>query len=239
MLCGPDRRRQTLIFVSTLAGLCCVMAPWWARNAYITGRFVPTTLQVGPSLLDGLHEGASGASDEDMAFMQTVLAEQLLEDQRQSGPLVSTLEYRLNARAQAAAVDWAKQNPVEVIKLAGRKFLRIWTVWPDGGEINSVFTRLAITLSSFSILLLAIWSSWPRIGRISWFYMILWLPTLYFTLLHMVFVGSVRYREPALLVLIPLAACAVARWRHYAVVRPATPWMGPHQGNGFASNRPT
>lgn len=239
MLCGPDRRRQTLIFVSTLAGLCCVMSPWWVRNAYITGRFVPTTLQVGPSLLDGLHEGASGASDEDMAFMQTMLAEQLLEDQRQSGPLVSTLEYRLNARAQAAAVGWAEQNPLEVLKLAGRKFLRIWTLWPDGGEINSIFTRLAITLSSFSILLLAIWYSWPQIGRISWFYMILWLPTLYFTLLHMVFVGSVRYREPALLVLIPLAACAVARWRHYAVERPATPWMGPHQGNGFASNRPT
>ena len=99
--------------------------------------------------------------------------------------------------------------------------------------------RVAITLSSFSILLLAIWSSWSQFGRFSWFYMILWLPTLYFTLLHMVFVGSVRYREPALLVLIPLAACAVARWMHYAVERPATPWMGPHQGNEFASTRPT
>lgn len=239
MLCGADRRRQSLLLVSTLVGLSCVMSPWWIRNAYITGRFVPTTLQVGPSLLDGLHEGASGASDEDMAFMQTMLAEQLLEDQRQSEPLVSTLEYRLNARAQAAAVGWAKQNPVEVLKLAGRKFLRIWTVWPDGGEINSVSMRLAITLSSFSVLLLALCYSWSQIGRFSWFYMILWLPTLYFTLLHMVFVGSVRYREPAMMLLIPLAACAVARWMHYAVERPATPWMGPHQGNGFASNRPT
>lgn len=239
MLIGPDRRRQSLILVSTLVGLSCVMSPWWVRNAYITGRFVPTTLQVGPSLLDGLHAGASGASDEDMAFMQTMLADQLLEDQQQTGPLVSTLEYRLNARAQAAAIAWAKQHPTEVIKLAGRKFLRIWTLWPDGGEINSLITRLAITLSSFSILLLAVWASWWQIRRISWFYVILWLPTLYFTLLHMVFVGSVRYREPAILVLIPLAACAVARWMHYAVERPATPWMGPHQGNGFASNRPT
>ncbi len=239
MLFGPDRRRQSLILVSTLVGLSCVMSPWWVRNAYITGRFVPTTLQVGPSLLDGLHAGASGASDEGMAFMQTMLADQLLEDQQQPGPLESTLEYRLNARAQAAALEWAKRHPAEVLKLAGRKFLRIWSIWPDGGEINSVATRLAITLSSFSVLLLAIWASCWQMRRISWFYRILWLPTLYFTLLHMVFVGSVRYREPAILVLIPLAACAIARWMHYAIERPATPWMGPHQGNGFAPNRPT
>ncbi|MCC7335925.1 MAG: glycosyltransferase family 39 protein [Pirellulaceae bacterium] len=238
MLIGQKRARQTLILVASLIGLSCVMSPWWIRNARITGRFVPTTLQVGPSLLDGLHAGASGASDEDMAFMQPLMAEQMAEDAQQTEPLVSTLEYRVNARAQQAAVTWAKAHPVEVLVLAARKFLRIWTLWPDGGEINSAATRLAITLSSFSILLLALWYGSTLLGRFDWFYAICFVPSLYFTLLHMVFVGSVRYREPALLVLIPLAACGIARWTSYPVEPPVPARLAP-QGNGIASDTPS
>jgi hypothetical protein len=218
MLTSADRWRHTVIFIATLLGLSVVMSPWWIRNALITGRFVPTTLQVGPSLLDGLHPGASGASDEGMAFMQAIIAEQMAADQvqlnnpqpPQSAPLVSTLEYRINARAQQVAMQWALQNPGETLVLAWRKFLRIWSLWPDGGDASSTPIRLALTLSSFSILLLACRFSFvqPRPG--GWFYAILWLPSLYFTLLHMVFVGSIRYREPALLVLVAAAASALA-----------------------------
>ena len=113
-----------------------------------------------------------------MAFMQAMLAEQLEHDRQQSAPLVSTLEYRLNARAQAAAVHWAKQHPAEVLALAVRKFQRIWTLWPDGGDINSTSMRLALTLSSFSVLLLAIGFSWRQRAKISWVYAILWVLSL-------------------------------------------------------------
>ena len=237
MLVGGHRARQTAILVATLIGLSCVMCPWWIRNARITGRFVPTTLQVGPSLLDGLHAGASGASDEDMAFMQPLVVEQLAEDAQQVGPLSSTFEYRLNARAQQAAIAWAKQHPTQVAVLAGRKFLRIWTVWPSGGEVSSTAIRLVISLSSFSVLLLALWYSGTIVRRFDWFYAICFVPSLYFTLLHMVFVGSVRYREPALLVLIPLAACGVARCMRYSVERPTSTQLGT-QGNGIAPDCP-
>ena len=62
LLVGPQRCKQLRIFAFFAMGLCLVMLPWWIRNARESGRFVPTTLQVGPSLFDGLHAGASGAS---------------------------------------------------------------------------------------------------------------------------------------------------------------------------------
>ena len=39
------------------------------------------------------------------------------------------------------------------------------------------------------------------------------MPAIYFTLLHMVFVSSIRYRQPAMLALIVPAAAFLVRWR--------------------------
>jgi hypothetical protein len=53
--------------------------------------------------------------------------------------------------------------------------------------------------------------------RRGWPYALCWLPAVYFTALHLVFVSSIRYRQPAMLTLIVLAAGAAAwawqRWR--------------------------
>ena len=193
-----------------LIGLCVTMLPWWIRNASVTDRFVPTTLQVGPSLYDGLHEGATGASDEGMQFMQRFLAEQLEEDSRTTSPLESTLEYRLNRRAQRAAIAWAGDHPGEVARLAWIKFLRTWSLWPDGGDIGSPAVRLAVTFSCFTVLLIAISGTITLVGQRPLLALLVWLPCLYFTLLHMVFVGSIRYREPAVYLLTVPAGIAVA-----------------------------
>ncbi|MCA9192604.1 MAG: glycosyltransferase family 39 protein [Planctomycetales bacterium] len=206
-----SRWRHLQIMISTVIGLSICMMPWWIRNAQQTGRFVLTTLQVGPSLYDGLHAGATGGSDEGMQFMRQFAAEQRLSDANSTSELDGTFEYRLNIRAQQAALLWASQNPGEVLRLAIAKFSKTWTLWPDGGEIGSVSIRVGLTLGCFGILTLALIASKRAITDSGWLALLCWMPCIYFTLLHMVFVGSIRYREPALLVLCALAAVTLDR----------------------------
>ena len=204
---GPNRARHAAIFIGSLLGIVLAMSPWWVRNASVTGEFVLTTLQVGPSLYDGLHAGASGGSDEGMAFMSRFAEEQRAEDAA-SQSLRSTFEFRLNRRAQQASYEWIRSHPADVALLAWRKFLRTWTLWPNGGDIGSGTLRAALTVSCFAILVLACIASFQPATTFEancWGGRFYWLPAVYFTFLHMIFVGSIRYREPAVLVLTVLA----------------------------------
>lgn len=226
LLFHKRRGHQLLVLVTMAAGCVCVMTPWWLRNAKLTARFVPTTLQVGASLYDGLHAGASGASDENMAFVNDFISEQRIEEQqeRKAGEAMgieedpqfelrkrSSFEYRLNARMQSAAISWVKKNVSGAFRLSLVKFCRTWSVWPNGGEVGSTPLRILLTLGCFGVLGLAAWASWQSFRSSSWLIVLCWMPAIYFTLLHMVFVGSIRYREPAVLVLTVLAGCALSQ----------------------------
>lgn len=61
--------------------------------------------------------------------MDQFLTEQNSAD-AQASNTPSTFEYRLNRRAQRAALGWAIANPTETALLAVRKFLRTWSLWP-------------------------------------------------------------------------------------------------------------
>lgn len=223
----PRRFHQFCVLLIMALGCSVAMSPWWIRNAKLTARFVPTTLQVGASLYDGLHAGASGASDENMDFTNGFVTEQLEADaawqvahrQDQDAQTTgaeqdalwarSTFEYRLNARMQAAAVEWTKKNVSVAIRLSLVKFARTWSLWPNAGEFGSTTLRAVLTLGCFGVLACAACASWYYRDSAKWLIALCWLPAGYFTLLHVVFVGSIRYREPAVLVLTALAGCAL------------------------------
>lgn len=223
IVCGRNRYRHWLIFVISALACSLAMSPWWIRNAFITGRFVPTTLQVGPSLYDGLHAGATGGSDEGMSFAVEHANRLLAEDSAGQASPESALahndvfEYRLNKRLTRLAWEWSVDNPGQALWLAGVKFSKVWSLWPDGKEVGSTWLRLALTGGCLAVMSLAIAGSRRLLVRSGWLAMICWLPTIYFTVLHMVFVGSVRYREPAILTATVLAGCALAgfveNWR--------------------------
>ncbi len=225
--------RRRMIHIQTILlmglGISIAMMPWWVRNYNVTGKFVLTTLQVGPSLYDSFHPGASGGSDEGMNFMRRIEAEQTEADQAsaqtsefkasefkasdsKAQPLEGTFEWRINQRAQQQAIDWCLENPIEIPRLAFAKLKKTWSIWPDGGDVGSPLIRAAVSLSMLIVMLLAFIGTWKLFRTQSLMLAICWSPCLYFTLLHMVFVGSVRYREPAVIVLLAVAGSTLARW---------------------------
>jgi 4-amino-4-deoxy-L-arabinose transferase-like glycosyltransferase len=207
-----NRRRQLTIGVVMLAAMAATMSPWWIRNYQLAGRFVPTSLQVGASLYDGLHPGATGASE--MSFVPQFGAEQARADAaaRAAGQEpIGLFEDRLDRRMQAAAVQWAQRNPRRVLQLALTKFLRMWSPVPNAGEFRSSALRLVLAATYVPVLLLGLTGLW-RFGRRGWPYVLCFLPAVYFTLLHVIFVSSIRYRQPAMLLIIVLAAGVLAQW---------------------------
>jgi len=186
-----------------LVGLCLTMLPWWLRNYSVAGRFVPTSLQVGASLYDGISPTATGASE--MSFVGHFVSEQRTADAQSTEPLPGLFEDRLDNRMKQAAIDFARTNPRRVLELAGVKFLRMWSPVPNANEFQSRSLRLALLLTYTPVIVLAMVGVW-RFSRRGWPYILCWLPAIYLTCLHVIFVSSIRYRQPAMLPLIILAA---------------------------------
>jgi hypothetical protein len=197
-------------------GMILAMSPWWCRNYLVTGRFVPTTLQVGASLYDGLHEGATGSSDEGMAFslpFEIALRAEERQATRIEGSRAvnaskknegDVFEWKLNRALFWAAIHWANENRSAACRLALIKFRKMWSPWPTAEELGGVGIRIAESLVYVIILLLAVIGLWTSRGKRAGIAIYVY-PTLYFAALHLVFVGSVRYRQPAV-----LALCVVA-----------------------------
>lgn len=200
-----DRRRAVWLGLWLIMGLAVAMAPWWVRNWHVTGRCVPTTLQVGESLYDGLNPQATGASD--MRFVDEFREQLRAEDAQNpaAGGRGDCFEARLDRRMRDAAIAWAASHPGRVAQLAAIKFIRIWNIWPNEASFRNWTFRLVLAAAYLPVLVLGLWGVWRTAGR-GWPYVLCVLPAVYFTLLHVVFVGSIRYRQPAILVLIVPAA---------------------------------
>jgi 4-amino-4-deoxy-L-arabinose transferase-like glycosyltransferase len=196
-----QRRKQLLLAAAIFAGFVVVMLPWWVRNYRVTGHFVPTTLQVGASLYDGWNPQATGASD--MRFVPEFAEAQRKTDVDRAES--DGFEYRLDRRFRQAAWDWACANPGRVVRLAAIKFLRLWNLWPNEPSFAAWPARLVVLVTYVPLMLVA-GLGLRRAASFDWPVVLCWLPAVYFTLLHTVFVSSIRYRQPAMLGLIVLAA---------------------------------
>ena len=203
ILVKRERRRHIVIAGSMLASLCLAMTPWWIRNYRVTGTTVLTTLQVGASLYDGLNPEATGASD--MSFTRTIYWDLKAQPAVEQG----LFEVRLDQHYRELVWKWVWQEPGRAASLAGVKLLRMWNIWPNSAEIGSVWIYRLMTLAYLPLLILSCVGAW-KFARLDHPTIICLLPAFYLTGLHVIFVSSIRYRQPAMLVLIVLAAAVTA-----------------------------
>jgi 4-amino-4-deoxy-L-arabinose transferase-like glycosyltransferase len=201
-----QRGRKAIACLTMLAAMAICLSPWWIRNWRVTGRFVPTTLQVGASLYDGLNPRATGASN--MDFVYDARVKLALADAQAPAPPTDVFELRLDRMLRDQAISWASENPQRAVWLMGVKLKRMWNVWPNAAELSRWPLRVLVMVGYAPVLVCAIWGAWRSVGR-GWPYVLCILPAVYFTCVHVVFVSSIRYRQPAMLPLIVLAAGAL------------------------------
>lgn len=195
------RPRKIVAILVACVGFFLVLSPWWIRNWQRYGVFVPTTLNVGESLYDGLNPSATGGSD--MAFTRTPATAGMNEMQR-------------DRYWWSQAIAFARENPGRAVELAAIKFARFWSPWPNESRFRSPAVVLATALATVPVWVLAMVGLW-RNRRQTAFVWVCLLPAAYFCALHLAFVSSVRYRIPVEPFL-TIAAGAGLAW--------VTQWLG-------------
>jgi 4-amino-4-deoxy-L-arabinose transferase-like glycosyltransferase len=200
IVCGQQSVRQRLILASMICfGLGIVMLPWTIRNTLITGHPIPTTLWVGPSLYDGLNPHSTG--DSDMEFFE------------QDRLMQTMSEYDMDQEYRRRAWSYAAAHPSQVLRLAAMKQVRFWSPAPNASQFDNPLIHLAAWLAFLPLITLAMAGAW--FARRDWPLVILTVaPLLYFAALHLLFVGSLRYRLPAEYPLAVLAAVGLLKLTH-------------------------
>lgn len=194
---NPDLRRRLIESAVVLLALFASLLPWAIRNQSATGHFVLTTLWVGPSLYDGLSETATGESDMDFFDQENLLG--------------SMSEFEMDREYRRRAWAFAGGNPGRAIQLGLIKFGRFWSPWPNAEQFQAWWQIAGMAAVSIPTFVLAAYGGWLSRGNLAVLLLTLG-PVVYFSAIHSLFIGSVRYRLPAeypLLVLTAVGGLAV------------------------------
>jgi hypothetical protein len=175
---------------------CLLMTPWWLNNRDVYGSFVRLTPGGGTVLYAGNnplnHSGGGNLGiDYDLTAFQGI---------------VDPLER--DRALRNAAFGYIIDNPQRFLELAGLKFIRMWRPWP-ANEGYKNFATILIAIASFvPVLLLASMGLFLKRSIVRRLSPIL-LFGLGYTGVHMILVGTIRYRlplEPFLLIFSGAAA---------------------------------
>lgn len=213
VLAGRFGRPAVLGACAMLAAFALAMMPWVVRNWRASdGHLVVTTLRVGPSLYEGLNPRATGGP----------MMDRINWDEGTQG----MGEWERDRYWRRRAIEWAWENPGPTLALAANKLGRFWSPMPNLDQLRGTAPCALLALSYGLVMAFAIVGilrSWRRADVA----LILLLPVVYYCLLHMVFVGSVRYREAVMPLLVVVAAHGLeGAWRRWRRGSPAAHGAG-------------
>ena len=199
-------------FVLVAIGVIVLVLPWTLRNAAVLGAPIPVTTGSGRALLD---------SNNPMAWDDPERrggAHIDLQAEPYRTMLSGGTEVERDARARAYAWNFIFSRPGDWPGVAWAKFTRFWRFQAEGGgtggwqRSGSPLGRLLSVVDPFLVwslvvMPLAAWGAAVALtGPRRWFQsMPLWVIT-YFTLLALVFWGSLRMRVPVEPLVVLLAA---------------------------------
>jgi hypothetical protein len=177
-----------------------VLLPWAWRNHQVLGRWLWSSSNDGFTAYDGFHPAATGASDQ--SFI------------KQMSELSGMTELQRSDYLAAQARQYAREHPSHVVELTIRKLLRTWSPVPLSREYGTrlyvaVGLLFSVPFDVFAIIGLFSRRLSPSVK------LFLIVPALYFTAIHAMSVGSLRYRipaEPALAVLVAVGFMASLEW---------------------------
>ena len=175
-----------------LAGI--VLSPWIIRNYRRFDRLIILSTGGGLTLYESNNPRATGGPGVENIIWTDEMREMN--------------EIELDSYFKKEAINFILNHPKRFLKLAFIKFRRFWSLTPNAREYSSFFYK-AISLASYGpILFLSIFGLIE--SRRVWRELILlYLPIISSLLLHLIILGSVRYRVPITPYLILFASYAI------------------------------
>ena len=190
-----------------------MLTPWWIHNYQKYGSFVKLNLGLGYVLYEGNHLQNHDGGPAPFSGKEPY-------DASETNPI------KIDQKLKSAAVEIIKNDPMRFLKMAWKKFLRLWNPFPNHESYKGLFTALAVGIPALFIYV-GSFIFMVKANRKTW---ILILPiilcVLYLTAVHMVTVASIRYRYPVEPLLLILACSGVGGmvkekyFNHKSVLKP-------------------
>ena len=181
-----DFKYSLKIFFYSFILYILFLSPWWIRNYSIFNSFIPFTTSSGMNFYLGNNPynkdgGCDWSKDVSLDIVNPIFK---IKD-----------ELERNAVFKQKAIIFIQENPQRFLELAWLKFKRFYNIVPNADTFNQGYYKYISIFSYGLILLLAIISIfihtkfWQKLSAI-------YILVIYFTLIHVIFIASLRYRLP-------------------------------------------